>query len=121
MNHKKDQDDQSLARSAAEALRRSENIDSHTAAKLRAAREHALAAADTPSFTRRVLLPATAFAAMAMVTVLLMVPRQHQQSSPLTGDAQNIDALELLTDDMSPAFYHDLEFYRWLEQQRPHA
>lgn len=121
MNHDKDQDDQALAHTAAEALRRSENIDRATAAKLIAARERALAAVDTPRFGRRLRVPATAFALAGLVAMLSMYPRPHQEPSPITVNAQSIDALDLLTDDMSPAFYHDLEFYRWLEQQGPHA
>jgi len=120
MSHENDQDDLALARAVAQALRQSEAIDSHTAKRLAAARQRALAVAGKPSLTRRLLVPATAFAAIALAVVSLRPQQQPAQPSSV-ADAHTADTLDLLTDDMSPAFYRDLEFYRWLAQERPHA
>ena len=120
MNHENDQEDLTLARAAAQALRQSETVDSHTAARLAAARRRALAVAAKPVMTRRLLVPASAFAAIALAVVVLR-PQQQAMQAPLIADAHGIDTLDLLTDDMSPAFYRDLEFYQWLEKERPYA
>ncbi len=120
MNHQSDQDDLALARAAAQALRQSETVDSHTAARLAAARHRALAVAGKPALSRRLLVPASAFAAIALAVVVL---RSQQQAAhaPVIADVHGADTLELMTDDMSPAFYRDLEFYQWLAKEQPHA
>lgn len=117
MSHQNDLDDQAFARAAAQMLRQSEAIDSRTAARLATARQQALAAADAPSWGRLALIPAAALGAAALVAVTVH-PLQHQVEPAQTA---GIDTLDLLTDDMSPTFYRDLEFYRWLEKEHPHA
>ena len=119
MNLGNDQDDLALGRAAAQALRQSETVDSHTAARLAAARQHALRVAGKPALARRVLVPASAFAAMALAAVVLR-PQQPAQT-PVAANTQGMETLDLLTDDASPAFYRDLEFYQWLEKEQPHA
>lgn len=121
MSHEDNQEELALARAAVKALRQSETVDSQTSARLAAARQRALAAAGKPAVTRRMLIPAGAFAAMALAAVALR-PQQHVAPAPMPlADDRGVDALELLTDDMSPAFYRDLEFYQWLEKEQPHA
>lgn len=122
MSHEDNQDDLALARAAAKALRQSEAVDSHTAGQLRAARQRALAVAGKPATTRRLLVPAGAFAVMALAAVVTLRPQQQAASMPSPmADAHGVEALDLLTDDMSPVFYRDLEFYQWLEKEQPHA
>lgn len=113
-------DDPALARAAAKILRQSERVDSDTAQRLAAARRHALSVAGKPAMARRWLVPAGAFAALVLA-VLMLRPQPQATQAPVMADAHGIDALDLLTDDMSPAFYRDLEFYQWLEKERPHA
>jgi hypothetical protein len=120
MNHETDQEDQAFARFVAQELRRSEVVDGATAQRLAAARQRALAVAGKSRRSRRLLVPATAFTAIALLAVA-MRPQQHTATAPVIAAPQNLDALDLLTDDMSPTFYRDLEFYRWLEQERPRA
>lgn len=120
MSQEDHQDELALARAAAKALRQSETIDSHSAAKLASARQRALAVAGKPAMSRRLLVPAGVFAAAALAAVMLR-PQQAAPVLPPLADTQGVDALDLLTDDLSPAFYRDLEFYQWLEQERPHA
>jgi hypothetical protein len=120
MSHGNEQEDRALGRAAAQALRQSETVDSHTAARLAAARQRALAVAGKPAMARRWLVPASAFAAIALA-VLALRPQQQAVQAPVIANAHDIDTLDLLTDDMSPAFYRDLEFYQWLEKERPHA
>ncbi|PTU31442.1 hypothetical protein [Stenotrophobium rhamnosiphilum] len=121
MNHENDQDDLAFARKAAQALRHSETIDSETAAKLALARKRALAAANTPSAQLRSMWPVAAVTAAAIVAVLVLQPERNSALNPAVADASGVDTLDLLTDDMSPAFYRDLEFYQWLAQERPNA
>lgn len=120
MSQEDHQDDLALAYAAAKALRQSETVDSKTAAKLLIARRRALAVAGTPSVPRRLLVPAGAFAAMALAVIALRTQHVAPASLPV-DEAHNIDALDLLTDEMSPSFYRDLEFYQWLEKEQPHA
>jgi hypothetical protein len=120
MSHENDQDDLALGRAVAQALRQSEAVDGHTAARLAAARQRALLAAGKPALAHRMLVPAGAFAAMALAAVVLR-PHQQTAQSPLVASSQGVEALDLLTDDASPAFYRDLEFYQWLEKEQPHA
>lgn len=122
MSYQNDQDDLALARAAAQALRQSEAVDNHTAAKLAAARQRALAVAGKPPMARRWLVPAgVSFAAVALSAVLVLRPQQQTAQTAVIANAHDVDALDLLTDDMSPMFYRDLEFYQWLERERPHA
>ena len=118
MSHEIDQDDLALGRAAAQTLRQSETVDRQTAARLAAARQRALLVAGKPSLPHRLLVPASAFAVMALAAVLL---HPQQQATPVPAAAHHVDALDLLTDDVSPAFYRDLEFYQWLEKEQPHA
>ncbi|MES2490468.1 MAG: hypothetical protein V4607_11820 [Pseudomonadota bacterium] len=120
MNHENDQDDLAFARNAAHALRRSEAVDNETTAKLAIARKRALAATNTYSLIRSIW-PVTAVTAAAIVAVLLLQPRSNSALNPAVSDASGVDTLDLLTDDMNPAFYRDLEFYQWLAQRRPNA
>lgn len=121
MNHENNQDDLAFARKAAQALHRSEAVDSETAAKLAIARKRALAAARTPFLQVRAMWPAAAVTAAAFVAVLVLIPRSNPALNQPIADASGVDTLDLLTDDMSPAFYRDLEFYQWLAQERPNA
>jgi len=121
MNHENDQDDLAFARNAAQALRRSETIDNETAEKLAIVRKRALAAANAPLMPIRSMWPVAAVTATAIVAVLVLQPERNSTLNPAVADASGVDTLDLLTDDMSPAFYRDLEFYQWLARKRPNA
>ena len=123
MNQEADRDDLSFAYEAARQLRRSEGaLDRDALEKLAAARRRALAAA-RPATRRRWLLPTAGIASVLMAGALLtMFARQHMAlSTQVVTESRGVETLDLLTDKMSPAFYHDLEFYQWLEKERPHA
>lgn len=120
MNHETDQDDLALGGAIAQILRQSEAIDSDTAARLSAARQQALMLAGKPALARRLLVPASAFAVMALVAIILR-PQSQATPSSAVANAHGVEALDLLTDEASPAFYRDLEFYQWLEKEQPHA
>ncbi len=98
-----DERDRRLAIQLQERLRASEQLDFVTQAKLSAARTRALAAA--PRHTGWWL--ATGGLTAAAVLAAMLVLRAPQ---PLPATA---DALDLLTDDVDPEFYQDLDLYQW--------
>ena len=96
-------------------LRASRDVDPATAGRLRAARRTALAAPHE-SRARRFLLPAGAFAVIALATLMVWQPGNAPSSpQPMTqsADAGPSD-LPPDADSADPALYKDLQFYSWL-------
>lgn len=96
----------------------SRQLDPATAGKLRAARREALAAAAAPVHARfaRMLVPAGAFAAIAVAALMVFSPRD---SAPVQapGAAQTVEADGDLPPDLSntdPSLMQNLDFYDWL-------
>ena len=115
-------DPDKLARRArALYLDASRQLDPATADRLRAARRQALDAA-RPAPARlapRLLLPAGAFAVLALATLMIWQPLHHADQapthsapSPATADADN--DLPPDADSADPQLYQNLDFYGWL-------
>ena len=103
------------ARAAYRAAAR--QVDPATAARLRAARQTALAAPHAaPAWSRRVLLPAGAFAvlALALVTLWPNMRTPLPAASPVAVGESGEGELPPDPDSTDPALYQDLDFYRWL-------
>jgi len=109
-----------LERRARELYREaSRRIDPATAGRLRAARREALAAAAAPAHLRfaRRLVPAGAFAAIAVAALMVFSPRD---SAPVQapGATQTVEATDGdLPPDLGntdPSLMQNLDFYDWL-------
>ncbi len=100
-------------------LRASREVDTATAARLRAARNVALDAASKPRMLHW-MMPAGAVAVAALAVVVAWQPLRHLMPAPAphavtTG---NVDAeLPPDADSADPALYQNLDFYAWLAQQ----
>lgn len=101
-----------------EAVRR---IDPDTAGRLRAARRQALEAARAPERHRaRWLIPAGAFAVIALATMMVWQPLPHRGDKPsahVAGTsltAADLDDLPPDADKTDPNLYQNLDFYGWL-------
>ena len=115
--------DKHLERRARELyLEASQRIDPVTAGRLRAARRHALAAAQTPKHhLTRWLIPTGAFAAIALATLMVWQPVPHDtltspnQAISMSGAGVDMDT-ELPPDaeKTDPNLYQNLDFYGWL-------
>ncbi|WP_036140309.1 hypothetical protein [Luteibacter sp. 9135] len=110
--------DRSLERRARELyLRASRDVDPSTAARLRAARRTALAD-PRPSVTRRLLLPAGAFAVVALASLMIWQPQPSVAPTDSAVAASSRDAapndLPPDADIADPALYKDMQFYSWL-------
>lgn len=114
-------DPDKLARRArALYLDASRQLDPAAAGRLRAARRHALAAArPTPArLAPRLLLPAGAFAVLALATLMIWQPLRHAGHAPPhampvpTADADS--DLPPDADSADPQLYQNLDFYGWL-------
>jgi hypothetical protein len=93
-------------------------LDPATVSRLRAARRTALDAAQAPrrARTTRLLLPAGAFAAVALATLIVLQPPQRHAATALPT-AQAIEAdfdLPPDADSADPNLYQNLDFYGWL-------
>lgn len=105
-----DDQDRKFSQAAKQALRQSERaLDATTTARLRAAREQALAAAAKPRLSWNWMMPTGAVAAALMVFALL--PRQPALTDAVPRD----EAMEVMLDDVEPELVQDLELYVWLE------
>lgn len=96
-------------------LRASRDVDSATAGRLRAARRTALAAPHE-SAARRFVLPAGAFAVIALASLMMWQPGNSPSPPPVmtqTADSGPAD-LPPDADSADPALYKDLQFYSWL-------
>jgi hypothetical protein len=113
------QHDRNLERRARELyLRASRDVDPATAGRLRAARRTALAAPHAASATRRMLLPAGAFAVVALASLMLWQPGGAPPAAPpavtQSADADVASDLPPDPDSTDPALYQNLQFYSWL-------
>ncbi|PXV58767.1 hypothetical protein SAMN04487785_10452 [Dyella jiangningensis] len=94
-------------------------LDPAVAARLRAARREALASASKTSWAHRLLellLPAGAFAAIAVVALFLSSPVQRP-TSVAPNSAQTVDVDGELPPDAAvtdPTLYQNMDFYGWL-------
>jgi len=99
----------------------SRQLDPATAGRLRAARRQALEALHpaSPRLASRLLLPAGAFAVLALATLMIWQPLRHaDQASPHAASAvPATDADSDLppdADSADPQLYQNLDFYGWL-------
>jgi hypothetical protein len=102
-----DERDRALAQKLRTQLRASEDLDYVTQARLSAARARAVAASRRPAGWWFATGGLTAAALLAVVLVL----RVPQGAAPTTADS-----LELMTDELEPEFYQDLDLYKWLAE-----
>lgn len=105
-------DDERLERRVRETLNR-QAVDPATRDALQAAR---LAALDgrRPLAGRR-WVPATALAALLLIVGLWLYPDITEQALPQAP----VDDLVVITDEDELDLFEELEFYIWLEQERP--
>lgn len=103
-------DEQNWAERIGKALRASEQqLGGMSLAQLRAARARAVGAAAERRTALRWAVPAALTAALL---AWMLLPRPEPQ---LPVNVAEGDALEVLTDEMDPEFYRDLDLYLWLE------
>lgn len=110
------QHDRNLERRARELyLRASRDVDPATAGRLRAARRTALARPQA-SMTRRLLLPAGAFAVVALASLMIWQPRVGPTDMPVATQSAEAEPNDLPpdADSADPALYKDMQFYSWL-------
>lgn len=100
-----------------EAARR---VDPDTVERLRMARRHALRSAQAPRHrTARWLIPAGAFAVLALATMMMWRP-PHPAAAPMQAIGAPDPALDLDNelppdaDKTDPNLYQNLDFYGWL-------
>ena len=104
-----------LARTLRTQLRASEAVDPTISARLALLRQQALAA---PGRTGRAWLTGIdglAVAALLLVLVIVLPPQFPSMSTTPASD-NSIESVEVLTEDMEPEFYQDLEMLQWLAQ-----
>lgn len=108
--------DDDIARRARELYRRaSRDVDPAMAGRLRAARRTAVTTpASSP--TRRLLLPAGAFAMLAIAALLVWQPGQNPLTgTPVVAMATDVDGdLPPDADNADPSMVEHLAFYTWL-------
>jgi hypothetical protein len=99
----------------------SRQLDPATAGRLRAARRQALEAAKpaSPRLASRLLLPAGAFAVLALATLMIWQPLRHAGQAPSHAasavPAADPDSdLPPDADSADPQLYQNLDFYGWL-------
>lgn len=98
-------------------------VDTATAARLRAARRHAMEQASAPRHhggKLRWMVPAGAFAmaALALVVNWQILPRTPADTPHLGAPtAQTDEILPPDADQTDPALYQDMDFYAWLSEQ----
>lgn len=103
--------EEAFATRVRQALRQSErSLDADTAARLRVAREQAVAAARKPRWALNWALPAGAVATGLLVFALLPRPAA-------VIELDGAETLEILADEQGLEFYQDLELYEWLDSQ----
>lgn len=99
----------------------SQHIDPATAGRLRAARREALAAAAEPAHARfaRRLVPAGAFAAIALAVLMVASPVSRDNAPAQAAGIEQPAEVEgdVLPPDLSntdPSMVQNLDFYGWL-------
>jgi hypothetical protein len=114
------QHDHELERRARDLyLRASRDVDPATAGRLRAARRTALARPAGHHALRRVLIPASAFAMVALASLIVWQPGRGPASAPPAAVptaevAADPSDLPPDADSTDPSLYQDLQFYSWL-------
>lgn len=112
------QQDRELERRARELfVRASRDVDPAMAGRLRAARRTALAGTAKHGAARRVLIPASAFAVVALATLMVWQPLGPSAAPPVAmqaADASDPSDLPPDADSTDPSLYQDLQFYSWL-------
>jgi hypothetical protein len=113
------QHDHELERRARELyLRASRDVDPVTAGRLRAARRTALAGPTSHSAARRILIPASAFAVVALASLMVWQPlggpTADAPATVQTVDVSDPNDLPPDADVTDPSLYQDLQFYSWL-------
>lgn len=106
-----DPDRELLERVRVELDRSARELDEFTVARLRAARKQALAAGPRGRWWLAIAGVATAAVTAGLVAILLVTP------AAAPPPANGLDQLELLADAEFDVA-NDLEFYRWLAEQR---
>ncbi len=104
-----DPDRELLERVRVELDRGARELDEFTVARLRAARKQALASGPRDRWWLAIAGIATAAVTAGLVAILLV--------TPAAPPANGLDQLELLADTEFDVA-NDLEFYRWLAEQR---
>lgn len=119
-------DDRIEQRARALFRQASRELDTATANRLRAARRDALQAAPSAHRTARLLLPAGAFAVIALAALMVWSPRHPAPTATAptataTAAIQTQDDSELPpdADSADPALYQNLDFYGWLAANDP--
>lgn len=110
-----------IARRARDLFHRaSQDLDPAIAGRLRASRREALQAPASTPLANRLLLPAGAFAMLALATLLVWQPHQRAPESARPSSATaaaSIDTESELppdADSADPNLYQNLDFYGWL-------
>lgn len=112
------QNDRNLERRARDLyLRASRDVDPAMAGRLRAARRAALAG-PRESIARRLLIPASAFAMVALASLIVWQPGGGGTAGEPTAISQAMDNepndLPPDADSADPTLYQNLQFYSWL-------
>ncbi|TPG46270.1 hypothetical protein EAH75_16820 [Rhodanobacter glycinis] len=104
-----------------------QRIDPATVERLRAARRRALRSAQTPTHrTARWLIPAGAFAVIALAAIMVWQPPRQaatsmQTASPTDPVAELDNELPPDADKTDPNLYQNLDFYGWLAANNSHS
>lgn len=112
MSQEWSKEDREFADAVAQALRASERLDAAVGARLAAARARALDAAGRPRPPPWAWTLSGAVAASLLVFALL--PWRESATAP--ADIATVEALDVLTDEMDPEFYQNLELYQWMAE-----
>lgn len=106
-------------RARAVFLRASEDLDPAIARRLRTARREAMQVRRASPLTARLLLPAGAFAVIALATLMVWQPRHENRVVPApataaSGAGTDDNELPPDADSADPGLYQNLDFYGWL-------
>jgi len=99
--------------------RASQQLDPSTAGRLRAARREALQPVSPPPRVARLLLPAGAFAVIALAALMVWQPHRGAPAPTVPAAAvatvaQDDSELPPDADSADPTLYQNLDFYGWL-------
>jgi hypothetical protein len=106
-----------LERARAQLNRAVDDLDELSVARLRAGRKRAVAAAGARRHLRPVWwLPLSSAAVAALVTIT--VATDWWRAPPVSPAMTSAEDIELLATSEEPEFFHDIDFYTWIEDQR---
>jgi hypothetical protein len=108
---------QPLARALRSQLRAAETVDAATSARLALLRQQALSA--PLRLGKAWLSGIDGLAITAVLVVLAIVLPQQLPSFPsgLSHDSNNLETVEVLTEEPEPEFYQDLDMLQWLAHE----